>query len=165
MAELHLATFSLPGVSQNYGVKKSTWGQCPQVLASTARNVARSTNFYPYAPPSFAHSLCVSPDTPGLTESPAFDHFGDDSGPGVSVRRLHIGSCVWSTAAQVVYSAVCPSFWTMVFHLFLCFPTDLVHGWALTRIAKKGVLANQPHSLHFHILASAISAFPVECDE
>ena len=41
-AEDHLAFFSFPGVFQTEG-KNSTWGQCPQVLAGTARKVAKST--------------------------------------------------------------------------------------------------------------------------
>ena len=48
-AEDHLATFSFPGVSQTI-VKSSTWGQCPQVLAGTARKVAKSTRLCSYTP-------------------------------------------------------------------------------------------------------------------
>ena len=47
-AEDHLATFSFPGASQTI-VKNSTWGQCPQVLAGTARKVAKSTRLCSYA--------------------------------------------------------------------------------------------------------------------
>ena len=46
-AEDHLATFSFPGVSQTI-VKNSTWGQCPQVLAGTARKAAKSTRLCSY---------------------------------------------------------------------------------------------------------------------
>ena len=45
-AEDHLGTFPFPGVSQTT-VKHSTWGQCPQVLAGTARKVAKSTRLCP----------------------------------------------------------------------------------------------------------------------
>ena len=47
-AEDHLATFSFPGVSQTI-VTVSAWGQCPQVLAGTARKVAKSTRLCSYA--------------------------------------------------------------------------------------------------------------------
>ena len=47
-AEDHLAFFSFPEVSETT-VKSSTWGQCPQVLASTARKVAKSTRICSYA--------------------------------------------------------------------------------------------------------------------
>ena len=40
--------FSFPGVSQTI-VESSTWGQCPQVLAGTARKVAKSTLLCSYA--------------------------------------------------------------------------------------------------------------------
>ena len=43
-AEVHLATFSFPGLCQTL-VKTSTWGHCPQVLAGTARKVAKPTCF------------------------------------------------------------------------------------------------------------------------
>ena len=49
-AEDHLATFAFPGVSQTV-VKHSTWGQCPQVLAGTARKVAKSTRLCSYTGP------------------------------------------------------------------------------------------------------------------
>ena len=42
-----MATFSFPGVSQTI-VKTSTWGQCPQVLAGTARKIAKSTRLCSY---------------------------------------------------------------------------------------------------------------------
>ena len=48
-AEDHLATFPFSGVSQTI-VKHSTWGQCPQVLAGTARKVAKSTRLCSYTP-------------------------------------------------------------------------------------------------------------------
>ena len=46
-ADDHLATFSFSGVSQTV-VKHSTLGQCPQVLAGTARKVAKSTRLCSY---------------------------------------------------------------------------------------------------------------------
>ena len=45
-----MATFAFPGMSQTI-VKNSTWGQCPQVLAGTARKVAKSTRLCSYTPP------------------------------------------------------------------------------------------------------------------
>ena len=55
-AEDHLATFSFPGVFQSM-VKNSTWVKCPQVLAGTARKVAKSTRFCSYAEGPFTIAL------------------------------------------------------------------------------------------------------------
>ena len=46
-ADDHLATFSFSGVFQTI-VKHSTWGQCPQVLAGTARKAAKLTRLCSY---------------------------------------------------------------------------------------------------------------------
>ena len=47
-SKVHLAIFSFPGVSRTIA-KICTWGQCPQVLAGTARKVAKSTRVCSYA--------------------------------------------------------------------------------------------------------------------
>ena len=101
-AEDHLATFSFPGVSQTIAKKKSTWGQRPQVLAGTAREVARSTRLCSYTWP---HSKQFRLSFRSYQRT---QHVSERRRPAASAASLWMNS--WLRLPETLQTLPCPAF-------------------------------------------------------